>query len=47
MKTIKYYTRSGLYKGWNKYNNKNIQEANDWLRNGHTIKINNKTITNK
>ena len=40
MKTIKYYTCSGLYKGWNKYNNKNIQEAKEWIKNGHKIKIN-------
>ena len=44
MKTIKYYTNTGHYKGWNKYNSLNIQEAKDWIRNGHTLIINNKTI---
>jgi len=44
MKTIKYYTSSGLYKGWNKYNNKNLQESREWIRNGHTIKIIDKQI---
>ena len=44
MITIRYYTNSGLYKVWNKYNNKNIQEAKEWIKNGHTIKIFNKTL---
>lgn len=45
MITIRYYTSSGIFKGWNKYTNENIQEAKEWIRNGHTIKILNKTIT--
>ena len=44
MITIRYYTSSGLYKGWNKYTDKNIQEAKEWIKNGHTIKIFNKTL---
>tara|TARA_R100001463_G_C3395337_1_gene207401 strand:+ start:291 stop:431 length:141 start_codon:yes stop_codon:yes gene_type:complete len=44
MITIRYYTNTGIYKGWNKYNNKNIQEAKEWLRNGHIIKIFDKII---
>ena len=44
MKTIIYYTNTGQYKGWNKHNSLNIQEAKEWIRNGHTIKINNNTI---
>tara|TARA_R110002167_G_scaffold3430_3_gene16751 strand:- start:597 stop:746 length:150 start_codon:yes stop_codon:yes gene_type:complete len=43
--TIRYFTDKGIYMGWNKYNDKNIQEAKEWLNNGHTIKIFNKTIT--
>ena len=30
MITIRYYTSSGIYKGWNKYTDKNIQEAKEW-----------------
>tara|TARA_R110000823_G_scaffold82021_1_gene186206 strand:- start:109 stop:267 length:159 start_codon:yes stop_codon:yes gene_type:complete len=47
MITIRYYTEKGIYKGWNKYNDKNIEEAKEWLRNGHKIRIFNKEVTNK
>ena len=39
MITLRYYTCSGIYKGWNEYTNKNIPEANEWIKSGNYIKL--------
>jgi len=44
MKTICYFTNSGIYKGWNKLCAKNLyEEVRGWLSSGNTVRINGNT----
>ena len=40
MKTIKYYTDSGFYKGWNKAKWIHFQSVLNWLLSGNYVRIN-------
>lgn len=42
--TVRFYTDSGLYNGWQWLNTTTFSEARSWLRSGNNLKIGDETL---